>query len=182
MKFEGIYVPVVTPYQENFSIDFERLAEIIEFLINAGVHGIISAGTTGEYYAQTMQERFELMKFIRQQIKGRVAFIVGTGAIRTEESIEYASAAAEVGADALLVATPPYAIPTEQEMRCMRWPSTVPQICRSYSTTIPGEWVRIWAKTISTGLLVHQISARSRKVLVIQAGCICSHSSIHIYS
>ena len=115
MKFEGIYVPVVTPYQENFSIDFERLAEIIEFLINAGVHGIISAGTTGEYYAQTMQERFELMKFIRQQIKGRVAFIVGTGAIRTEESIEYASAAAEVGADALLVATPPYAIPTEQE-------------------------------------------------------------------
>lgn len=115
MKFEGIYTPVITPFREDYSIDYERLAEVVEFLIEAGVHGIISAGTTGEYYAQTQQERFELMKFINARINGRVAFIVGTGAIRTEESIEYAKAAVDVGADALLVATPPYAIPTEQE-------------------------------------------------------------------
>jgi len=115
MKFEGIYTPVITPYREDFSIDFERLAEIVDFLIDAGVHGIISAGTTGEYYAQSLDERFELMKFIQNRIAGRTSFIVGTGAIRTEESIEYAKAAVEVGADALLVATPPYAIPTERE-------------------------------------------------------------------
>ena len=115
MKFEGIYTPVITPYRDDFSIDYERLAEIVDFLIEAGVHGIISAGTTGEYYAQTMAERFDLMKFIQQQIKGRTSYIVGTGSIRTEESIEYAKAAAEVGADAILVATPPYALPTEHE-------------------------------------------------------------------
>jgi 4-hydroxy-tetrahydrodipicolinate synthase len=115
MKFEGIYTPVVTPYRDDFSIDYERLAEIVEFLIEAGVHGIISAGTTGEYYAQSSEERFELMKFIHKCISGRVSFIVGTGAIRTEESIEYARNAVAVGADALLVATPPYAIPTERE-------------------------------------------------------------------
>jgi 4-hydroxy-tetrahydrodipicolinate synthase len=115
MKFEGIYTPVVTPYRDDFSIDYERLAEIVEFLIEAGVHGIISAGTTGEYYAQSSEERFELMKFIHKCIGGRVSFIVGTGAIRTEESIEYARNAVAVGADALLVATPPYAIPTERE-------------------------------------------------------------------
>ena len=115
MKFEGIYTPVITPYREDYSIDYDRLAEIVDFLIEAGVHGIISAGTTGEYYAQTMQERFDLAKFIKQQIKGRTAFIVGTGAIRTEDSLEYARSAVEVGADALLVATPPYAIPTERE-------------------------------------------------------------------
>ena len=115
MKFEGIYTPVITPYREDYSIDYERLAEIIDFLIDAGVHGIISAGTTGEYYAQSMPERFELMKFIKRQIKGRSCYIVGTGAIRTEDSIEYAKAAVEVGADMLLVATPPYAIPTERE-------------------------------------------------------------------
>jgi 4-hydroxy-tetrahydrodipicolinate synthase len=62
-----------------------------------------------------MEERFELMKFIKQRIKGRVACIVGTGAIRTEDSIEYAKAALQIGADALLVATPPYAVPTERE-------------------------------------------------------------------
>ena len=115
MKFEGIYTPVVTPYRDDASIDYERLAEIVDFLVDAGVHGIISAGTTGEYYAQTMEERFELMKFIHRQIRERTAYIVGTGAFRTEESIEYARAALAVGADALLVATPPYSIPTERE-------------------------------------------------------------------
>jgi len=115
MKFEGIYTPVITPYREDFNIDYERLAEIIEFLIDAGVHGLICAGTTGEYYAQTMEERFELMKFMQQRIDGRCSYIVGTGAFRTEESIEYAKAAVAVGADALLVATPPYSLPTERE-------------------------------------------------------------------
>jgi 4-hydroxy-tetrahydrodipicolinate synthase len=115
MKFEGIYTPVVTPYRDDFSIDYDRLAEIVDFLIAGGVHGIISAGTTGEYYAQSLEERMRLMKFIHGRIKGRVSFIVGTGALRTEESIEYAEAAAALGADALLVATPPYSIPTERE-------------------------------------------------------------------
>ena len=115
MKFEGIYTPVITPYRDDFSIDYDRLAEIVDFLIEAGVHGIICAGTTGEYYVQSMQERVELMKFITQQVKGRVCSIVGTGAIRTEDSIEYARAAVDIGADAILVTTPPYALPTERE-------------------------------------------------------------------
>ena len=115
MKFEGIYTPIVTPHHDDCSINYERLAEVVDFLIDGGVHGIISAGTTGEYYAQTYEERLELMQFIKKRIKGRVSFIVGTGALRTEDSITYAEAAVEVGADALLVATPPYSIPTERE-------------------------------------------------------------------
>ena len=116
MKFEGIYTPIITPHRDDFSIDYERLSEVTEFLINSGVHGIICAGTTGEYYAQTKQERFDLMHFLQKQIAGRVTYIVGTGAIRTEESIEFAEEAVRAKADALLVATPPYAVPTEQEV------------------------------------------------------------------
>ena len=115
MKFEGIYTPVITPYLDDYSIDYDRLAEIVDFLVESGVHGIISAGTTGEYYAQDMDERMTLMKFIHQRIRGRVSFIVGTGALRTEESVEYASAARKLGADAIMVATPPYSLPTERE-------------------------------------------------------------------
>ncbi len=116
MHFEGIYTPVVTPYYDDFSIDKDRFADVIEYLISAGVHGLIIAGTTGEYYAQSTEERIELMKLAKTLIKGRVPMIVGTGAIRTEDSIIFAENAKAIGADALLIATPPYAYPTSREI------------------------------------------------------------------
>ena len=116
MYFEGIYTPVVTPFNDDFSIDNDRLAEIITYLIDAGVHGIILAGTTGEYYAQTTKERIEMMAFCKSLIKDKLPLIIGTGAIRTEDSIEFAVAAKKAGADALLIATPPYASPTSREI------------------------------------------------------------------
>ena len=116
MQFEGIYTPIVTPYNEDFSFNRDNFAAAIEFLIEHGVHGLIVAGTTGEYYAQSADERFELMKFAKELIKGRLPLIVGTGAIRTEDSIKYAEAAKAIGADALLVTTPPYAYPTGHEI------------------------------------------------------------------
>jgi len=53
MKFEGIYTPLVTPHTDTFDIERDKFAETIELLIGAGVSGLIVAGTTGEYYAQT---------------------------------------------------------------------------------------------------------------------------------
>tara|TARA_B100000287_G_scaffold430879_1_gene486993 strand:+ start:659 stop:1567 length:909 start_codon:yes stop_codon:yes gene_type:complete len=116
MKFKGIYTPVVTPYDENFVCNEEALAETIEFLIKSGVNGLVIAGSTGEYYAQTMKERIKLMEICKNLIKSRLPMIVGTGAIRTEDSIEYARQAKRIGADALLVTTPPYAYPTGREI------------------------------------------------------------------
>lgn len=116
MRFEGIYTPVVTPYGDDFSIDKNRFADVIEHLISAGVHGLIIAGTTGEYYAQSTEERITLMKLAKEIIKGRVPLIIGTGAIRTEDSIIFAENAKAINADALLIATPPYAYPTSREI------------------------------------------------------------------
>ncbi len=116
MLFEGIYTPVVTPYAPDFSINREAFAQTIEHLIEAGVHGLVIAGTTGEYYAQTTEERFEMMKLAKALIKDRLPLIIGTGAIRTEDSIGFAEAAKRAGADALLIATPPYAYPTGREI------------------------------------------------------------------
>ena len=115
MKFEGIYTPIVTPYNADYSINYEGIEPIVEELISAGIHGIIVAGTTGEYYAQSQAERLQLMRVCKEIINDRLPLIIGTGAIRTEESVFYAEAAANVGADAILVATPPYAVPTERE-------------------------------------------------------------------
>ena len=116
MQFDGIYTPVVTPYNSDYSLNSKALGDVINFLIEAGVQGLIVAGTTGEYYAQSMQERMDLMQKFKQVIGGRVPLIVGTGAIRTEDSIAYAKAARDIGADAILVATPPYAYPTDREI------------------------------------------------------------------
>lgn len=116
MKFEGIYTPIVTPFTDTFDVQKNRFSETIEMLIAAGVHGLIVAGTTGEYYAQTAQERVELMKLAKDIVGTRVPLIVGTGAIRTEDSVFFAQAAKDIGADALLVSTPPYAHPTSQEI------------------------------------------------------------------
>jgi 4-hydroxy-tetrahydrodipicolinate synthase len=116
MRFEGIYTPVITPFNNDFSINYDRLAEVIEHLIDAGIHGIVLAGTTGEYYAQTTEERIALMAFSKSLIKDSLPLIIGTGAIRTEDSIVYAQAAKDISADALLIATPPYAYPTSREI------------------------------------------------------------------
>ena len=111
MRFEGIYTPIVTPYHDDFSVNEQALADTVELLIGAGVHGIIVAGTTGEYYAQTFDERVWMMGRVKELIKGRVPMIAGTGDIRTENSIEYAKAAKGLGADALLIATPALFLP-----------------------------------------------------------------------
>lgn len=115
MQFEGIYTPAITPLDADGQINRSAFAEVLESLIAAKVHGIVIAGSTGEYYAHTPQERFELAAYARQVIGTRLPLVVGTGAIRTEDSVAYAKAAREIGADAILVASPPYAIPTEEE-------------------------------------------------------------------
>jgi len=76
---------------------------------------LVIAGTTGEYYAQDIDERLQLMKICKDVINNRLPYIVGTGAIRTEDSVFYAEEAAKIGADGILIATPPYALPTERE-------------------------------------------------------------------
>ncbi|MEM7268922.1 MAG: dihydrodipicolinate synthase family protein, partial [Pseudomonadota bacterium] len=116
MQFEGIITPIVTPHNADHSINEERFAEVLEFLIDKGISAALIAGTTGEYYAQSPEERFHLMKLAKKLIKGRIPLVVGTGAMRTEDSIEYAKAAREVGADGILITTPPYAYPTGREI------------------------------------------------------------------
>ena len=116
MKFEGIYTPLVAPFFDDFTLNRDAMQQTVDLLVNAGVHGIIVAGTTGEYYAMTMKERVYMMGVAKEMIAGRVPMIIGTGAIRTEDSVEYARQAKLHGADAILIATPPYAYPTGREI------------------------------------------------------------------
>lgn len=115
MKFDGIYTPIVTPHLADHSFDFDALSDNIDYLVESGVHGVISGGSTGENYTQTVEERLELARFTKDRLKGRLPLIVGTGAMRTPDSIALGAGAKEIGADAILLGTPPYSVPTERE-------------------------------------------------------------------
>ncbi|GLK65072.1 MULTISPECIES: dihydrodipicolinate synthase family protein [Paracoccus] len=115
MVLEGIYTPLITPFHADGSIDYDALADLVERLVAAGVHGLISGGSTGENYAETVEERLDLARFILERAAGRLPVLVGTGAMRTPDSIALAQGARQMGADGLLLGTPPYSVPTERE-------------------------------------------------------------------
>lgn len=114
-NFDGIYTPVVTPYGPDGGVQWDRLADVIEWLVEQGVNGLISGGSTGENYAQTVAERVEIARFTHDRLNGRLPLVVGTGAMLTDDSVALATQARDMGADAILLASPPYAVPTDRE-------------------------------------------------------------------
>lgn len=116
MKFNGIYTPVITPFNQDGSINVEAYIEHISYLVKSGVQGIVIGGTTGEYYVETLEERIQLLQLAKEQVADQVHVVFGTGSVNPEDSIKLAQAAAQYKADAILVATPPYSLPTQQEL------------------------------------------------------------------
>ncbi|MEM7112529.1 MAG: dihydrodipicolinate synthase family protein [Chloroflexota bacterium] len=115
MKMEGIFTPIITPYFADGSIDKKSYAGMVEFLVDAGVHCILVGGSTGEYYAQTYEERVEMMRYTKEVIGSRIPLMIGVGSTRTEECIALAKEAKAAGADSILINSPPYAVPTDLE-------------------------------------------------------------------
>ena len=116
MNFEGIYTPVITPFNENGTIDWESYGKVIEWQIENGVAGIIVGGSTGEFYALSKEERIQQFEFAANRINGQVEFMAGVNDIRVDECLEISSMAASFGANSLLVAAPPYSLPSEEEL------------------------------------------------------------------
>jgi dihydrodipicolinate synthase/N-acetylneuraminate lyase len=108
-ELSGILVALITPFTDDGSkIDHSRLKSHIDRLINAGVHGLVPGGTTGEFTALTLAERKELVEGVIKYAAGRVPVVAGIGALSTVEGVELASHAAKAGASALMVVPPFY--------------------------------------------------------------------------
>jgi len=116
MRFEGIYTPVITPFNDDYSIDWKGYEDVIDAQIKGGVHGIAIGGTTGENYALTKEERMQQFAFAQDVIGDRVPWLGGVNDIRTEDVCEYAVASKECGAAGLLMGSPPYSVPSEKEL------------------------------------------------------------------
>lgn len=110
----GSLVALVTPMTQNGDIDWEALKRLVEFHVEKGTASIVAVGTTGESATLDCDEHTEAIRFVVDQVNGRIPVIAGTGANSTREAIELTRAAKSVGADASLLVTPYYNKPTQE--------------------------------------------------------------------
>lgn len=106
--FKGSGVAIVTPMYEDGKVNYDKLAELIEYQIANGTDAIIICGTTGEASTLTHGEHLQAIKFTIDKVARRVPVIAGTGSNCTETAIMLSKEAVLYGADALLVVTPYY--------------------------------------------------------------------------
>ncbi len=112
--FKGSIVALVTPMHDDERVDYDALADLIEFHIEQGTDGIVTMGTTGESATLDHQEHCEVMRFTVERVRKRVPVIAGTGSNSTREAIELTRCAKEIGADAALLVAPYYNKPTQE--------------------------------------------------------------------
>ncbi len=110
----GSMVALVTPMNESGALDWDALAELIEWHIEQGTHAIVAMGTTGESATLSFEEHIAVVRSVVNQVRGRIPVIAGTGANSTSEAIELTRAAKEAKVDACLLVTPYYNKPTQE--------------------------------------------------------------------
>ena len=106
--FEGAGVALVTPFQDNGEIDYNRLEELVEEQIAGGTDAIVACGTTGKASTMTHEEHLDVISYVCQVTKGRIPVIAGTGSNCTETAIYLSQEAEKRGADGILVVSPYY--------------------------------------------------------------------------
>lgn len=106
--FTGAGVAIVTPMNQDGSINYDKLGQLIDFNIDNGTDAIIICGTTGESATMSDEEHIECIRYAVEKVNKRVPVVAGTGSNHTEYAVNLSKKAEELGADALLVVTPYY--------------------------------------------------------------------------
>lgn len=108
MIFKGSGVALITPFNEDGKVNFEKLGELVEFHIENNTDAIIACGTTGEASTLDDEEHLAVIKYVIDKVNKRIPVIAGTGGNDTNHSIYMSQQAEKLGTDALLVITPYY--------------------------------------------------------------------------
>ncbi len=113
VEFEGIFVPNVTPFKDG-EIDVGSLQRLVDYLVDAGVTGIIPCGTTGESATLSHEEHIRVIRLVAERVAGRVPVIAGIGTNDTRESIKLLEQAEEIDLQGYLVVCPYYNRPSQE--------------------------------------------------------------------
>ena len=115
IPMRGVYPILVTPFHEDGAIDEESLRRLIDFDLNAGVHGLgVALGS--EVFKLTEAERDRVTRIVVDQVAGRVPVVINSGAAGTDLAVHYSKAAQDNGADALMIMPPTFMPATSDEV------------------------------------------------------------------
>jgi len=116
-KYGKILTPLVTPFKEDQSVDYEAAVSIAEKLIaDQQADSIILTGTTGEFFTMSFEERVKLFKVIKDAVGNKIPLMAGVGCASTIETIALAKKAEEIGFEIMMVVSPYYTKPTQKEL------------------------------------------------------------------
>lgn len=113
-RLHGIIPPILTPLTDDEEVDYESLRNLVNYQLDAGVHGIWAAGTTGEFPCFDHAERENIVRTVVQTVRGRVPVVANVGDAGTRLAIDNAHAAKRAGAD-FIALTPPYYYSNSQD-------------------------------------------------------------------
>jgi len=114
--FRGTFTVMITPCAADGAVDLGSLAAFTDWQVRQGIHGLIPLGSTGEFLSLTGAEARAVAECVVRAADGRVPVLIGAGAERTEDAMEKARMAADIGADGTMVIPPFYSTPTEAEL------------------------------------------------------------------
>lgn len=112
--FGRLLTAMVTPFNADGSVNYEKAADLAEWLINNGSDGLVVAGSTGEAATMSAEEKLELFRVVVNRINKRVPVIAGTGSNNTADSIKMTKMAEAMGVDGVLIVGPYYNKPTQE--------------------------------------------------------------------
>lgn len=116
IDWSGVFVVTVTPFKKNGAFDEKATRDLIDTLIGEGVDGLVVAGSTGEWFSMSDEERVELFRVAIDQAKGRVKVLGGVASLCTATTVKLTQAAKTLGMDGVLLLPPPYVLPNADEL------------------------------------------------------------------
>lgn len=114
VSFGRVSTAMVTPFDSKGNVDFEKITQLVNYLINNGTDSLVVAGTTGESPTLTAEEKVALFRHTVEAVAGRIPVIAGTGSNNTKQSIELTKKAEEAGVDAIMLVAPYYNKPNQE--------------------------------------------------------------------
>lgn len=114
MTMPRLLTAMITPYDQELQVNYDKAADLAEYLVANGSQGIVVCGTTGESPVLSADEKLQMFRVVKKQVGDRVPIWAGTGGNNTRQSVEMSQEAQKIGVDGIMLVTPYYNKPSQE--------------------------------------------------------------------